>query len=68
MNNPAEEEWITVNEAARILGVSPWTVRTWIRRRRGPAHYRIGPKTIRFRRAEVEEYLEDVRVATEVRS
>ena len=38
-------EKLTVVEAAKRLGVSPYTVRTWLRQRR-LGHYRLGRRVV----------------------
>lgn len=47
------EELISINQAAKILHVTPMTIRNWIAQDWIPS-YRIGPKLLRL-------YLKDVR-------
>jgi excisionase family DNA binding protein len=49
----AEKEYYTVGEAAEVLDVSRATIWRWIDAGRLPA-YRLGPKSIRIRRADLE--------------
>lgn len=48
-----EKTYCNVAEAARFLGVSETTIWRWIKQQRLPA-YRVGPKTIRIKRADLE--------------
>lgn len=55
---------LTVEDLAQLFGVSTWTIYGWRRRGHGPRFVRLGPpsqrrpRQIRYRRADVEEYLE----------
>jgi predicted DNA-binding transcriptional regulator AlpA len=50
-------------DAAPELGVSPATLRVWRRRGIGPRFVRIG-RSIRYRRADIEEYISKRTVET----
>lgn len=53
---PAPAEYLDLQQTAELLGVSTVTVRTYIRRESLPVH-RLGTKTLRFARAELERWL-----------
>jgi len=48
----SDDDLLTVPEAAAVLKVSPVTVSRWLRQGRLPA-YRLGPRAVRIRRAEL---------------
>src|SRR3990170_984096 len=52
MDQPRESEYYTVPEASSILNVSTSTVWRWIKTGRLTA-YRVGPKNIRIRKADL---------------
>ena len=52
-------ELLTVREAATLVKVSPLTISRYLRQGRLPA-YRVGPRAIRVRRADVETLLKPV--------
>jgi predicted DNA-binding transcriptional regulator AlpA len=61
---PAERDAALLNqgEAARLLGLRhPRTLAAWRLRRQGPAYVRIGT-SVRYRRADLEAYIEAQRV------
>ena len=49
------------DDAARLLGVSPWTLKYWRAMRRGPTFYRLG-RQVRYQLAELEIYLRERQV------
>lgn len=53
---------LNYREAARVLGVQVGTVYAWVSRRQIP-HVRLGPRLVRFRRTELESWIEERRVA-----
>jgi excisionase family DNA binding protein len=54
-----ERDYLTVREAARLLRVSSSTIWRWIEARRLPA-YRVGPRAIRIKKADLESVLTPV--------
>lgn len=54
-------------EAADLLGISVRTLEKMIARGALPA-YRIGPKTVRLRREDIDDYLESHRAAPVIRA
>lgn len=47
---------LTCDEAARMLAVRPSTIRAWTATRKIPP-FRIGAKAIRYRRADLENFI-----------
>lgn len=60
MNTAADVGKCGIVEAGRLLGVSPFTVRAWIRERRIP-FFRCGRRIV-FALADIERFLADNRV------
>ena len=60
-------EYLTVVEAAKALKVSPSTVWRWIQSERLTA-YRVGQRTIRIRREDLEALAEPIRSSSGVTS
>lgn len=59
-----DKDWnlIKVSDVAKILGIAPQTIHTWVWKDKCPFPvYRIGDKCIRFKRTEIEAYLEQIR-------
>ena len=53
---------IKLNEAADMLSVKPQTLRNWIFKGTCPLpYYKINERTIRFKKTEVESFLEEIR-------
>ena len=57
MSSPASEEWLSLREAADLLGMHPATVRLWADRNELPSRRTSGGHR-RFRRADVEARLQ----------
>ena len=53
-----EKLWLTAREVCDAIAVNPSTMRSWLRRGQGPPHYRVGGRLVRFRRDEVEAWLQ----------
>lgn len=51
-------EWIGIEELAAELGISVRTIYNWRSLGRGPRGYRIANGHVRFRRADVDTWLE----------
>lgn len=51
---------LTVEQAATIVGVSPWTMRKWRSKRQGPHFVRLGGAlgAVRYRRQDLDDFLE----------
>lgn len=54
-------EMLNYCDAARMIGVPIGTLYGWVGRRQIP-HVRLGPRLVRFRRAEIDEWIEKRRV------
>jgi excisionase family DNA binding protein len=50
-------EWLTSAEAAAYLRVHPETLVKWRACNKGPPFHRIGPRSIRYRRADLDAYV-----------
>jgi excisionase family DNA binding protein len=49
---------LTSKQAARYLGVSEATLRLWRSEGKGPAFFRAGEKLVRYRRADLDTWIE----------
>ena len=59
MSGPAND-WLTLDELAEWLQVPRATLHQWRYKRKGPMAYRLG-RSLRFRREDVEAWLEEQR-------
>jgi predicted site-specific integrase-resolvase len=57
-------EMISQKEAAFMLGISWETLRQYRRAGIGPSWFRVANSVVRYRRSDVEAYLESRRVVT----
>ena len=55
-----EQEFLTAKEVSRLLKVHPSTPYKWAKRNAFP-FFRVGEKCVRFRRADVESFIEQGR-------
>jgi predicted site-specific integrase-resolvase len=58
MPETATREWLSPQDLADWLGVHVVTLREWRRTGTGPRCYVLAPQTIRYRHADVHEWLE----------
>jgi len=49
---------LTPRQAAKYVGVSEAALRVWRSRGEGPRHFRAGEKLIRYRRADLDSWIE----------
>ena len=56
-------EWLSVSEAAALLGLSAWTLQRMMREGTSPPFYRPSQHA-RFKRAELEDWLETTKVTS----
>jgi predicted DNA-binding transcriptional regulator AlpA len=56
MNEP--QNVLSEAQAARYCGVSPATLRLWRTRGTGPTHFRAGQKLVRYRRTDLDRWIE----------
>jgi len=59
---PRQDDFVQPDEASRVLGVKVATLAAWRTRGEGPAYSRCG-RLIRYRRDDLESYLENRTVA-----
>lgn len=59
-----EDAVMTYAEAAEFVGVPVGTLYAWVNQRKIP-HFRLGPRLVRFHRADVRAWLEQRRVHPE---
>ena len=45
-------------EAGRYLGISAAVLRLWRSERKGPRHFKAGEKLVRYRRADLDSWIE----------
>ena len=57
-------EWMTTREVAERLRISEKTVVAWRYQRRGPRFYKLGPRTVRYRREDIEAFARSMPVGT----
>jgi excisionase family DNA binding protein len=55
---------LTTKEAARRLGFTPQTLRLWRSQDRGPAYVQTEGGGVRYRRSDLEAWIEQRRVTT----
>ena len=52
-----DEVLVDTREAARILSLSPNTLQLMRVEKRGPAYYKMGPKTVRYAMKDLTAYV-----------
>jgi excisionase family DNA binding protein len=52
------EHTLTPVKAARYLGISEAVLRLWRSEGKGPRHFRAGEKLVRYRRADLDSWIE----------
>jgi predicted DNA-binding transcriptional regulator AlpA len=50
-------DFLRTDEAAKVLTVSAGTLAQWRRTNQGPPYFRLGPRTIVYQRADLEDWL-----------
>lgn len=53
----AEAEWLDAKAAARYLSAQPKTLAEWRERGEGPKWHRMGSRSIRYARADLEAFM-----------
>ncbi len=56
---PEMDELLTTPDAARILGMRPSALENWRWRGEGPLFVRVTPRAIRYRRQDLESFIQD---------
>lgn len=46
-------------QAADYIGIHEVTLKNWRRMNRGPKFYKVGPRRVRYKKADVEAWLND---------
>lgn len=49
---------LTAVEVADVLGVSTQTLAYWRSRREGPRSFKMGPRSVRYRRSDLDAWLQ----------
>lgn len=62
MNEP--QQTLTPLQAAKYLGISESALRLWRSAGEGPRHFRAGEKLVRYRRADLDSWIESRLSAT----
>ena len=52
------QETLTPKQAGRYIGVSEAALRLWRAEGRGPRYFRAGEKLVRYRRADLDSWIE----------
>jgi excisionase family DNA binding protein len=53
------ESTLTPLKAAKYLGISEAALRLWRSEGKGPRHFRAGEKLVRYRRADLDSWIEE---------
>ena len=53
-----QEHTLAPRQAARYLGISEAALRLWRSRGEGPRYFRAGDKLVRYRRADLDSWIE----------
>ncbi|HEU0162620.1 MAG TPA: helix-turn-helix domain-containing protein [Rhizomicrobium sp.] len=56
MNSLDPKLVLTTTEAADLMGISPRTLEDWRWKGIGPAFFKLGPRLVRYRLADVEAF------------
>jgi len=56
--NQSEPHAFNESQAARYLGVSSGVLRLWRTEQKGPRFFRAGEKLVRYRRADLDSWIE----------
>lgn len=53
---------LTTREAAMVLGISQRTLEDWHHHRRGPPYIRVSRTMVRYRRSDLDRWIESVKI------
>lgn len=53
------QQTLTPLQAAKYLGISEAVLRLWRSEGKGPRHFKAGEKLIRYRRADLDQWIEE---------
>lgn len=56
---PEQESTLTPLKAAKYLGISEASLRLWRSEGRGPRHFRAGERLVRYRRVDLDAWIEE---------
>lgn len=59
-----EQQNLTRKQAAKYLGISEATLRLWSTDGKGPRHFKAGEKLVRYRRTDLDSWIEERLSAT----
>lgn len=54
-----QQNILTPKQAARYLGISEGVLRLWRTEGRSPRHFKAGEKLVRYRRIDLDEWIEE---------
>lgn len=52
------QDTLTPKQAAKYVGISEAALRLWRAERKGPRYFRAGEKLVRYRRADLDQWIE----------
>ncbi len=58
MIEQSNENALNEQQAARYLGVSAGTLRLWRSEGKGPRHFKAGEKLVRYRKSDLDSWIE----------
>jgi len=61
MKPHSEDRLLKVSELAKFLGVAPSTIYRWLENGKLPQPFEIGDAAVRWRKSEIEHWLEESR-------
>lgn len=64
MNNSNDDRYIGVEEAAKYLGLSPITLRKWLKQKKGLPSHQIG-KLWKFKKTELDAWVKSGKSAAD---
>lgn len=59
------QDTLTPKQAARYVGISEATLRLWRAEGRGPRYFRAGQKLVRYRRIDLDQWIQSRLVTSE---
>lgn len=58
MAEDTQPQWLNPKEAAAYLNTSPWTLSDWRYKGRGPKYSKMGPRLVRYAKADLDAFME----------
>ena len=59
-----KNEFLNTEELAAFLGIKPQTINIWRMKHKGPSYIKIG-RNVRYKRQDIESWIENCRVQNE---